>query len=430
MPDNPHPSVTAEATFPVSNSPRVWVVSSADTPVGISLLRRILAHGDFLVAGIDQAAFEINAPKAKGFKEVVTEIANYPSRKDWQSRLKVVALDLRSAAQCQAALATAVSIWGKVDILFCCTSTTVLGAVEELAPPEHAGLVKNQFETNFFGPVNLIRATIPEMRKQTHGHIIVLTGITGHLGTPGLGIYCSSQWALEGFCDSIAYEIAPFGIKITVVQSSIEIGILTNVVTAAPAMPEYASGEREDGTHGAPLFRGILGGLLNRLPNYKAQIEEQATASVGNAIDKDVADISPGGSASSDKSAGSSLLTSSESIVSLFPPLSCAHTEKLVAETVHAITAIGGHENPPARHIVGIEGVASVKEKLKTISEELEEFVEASASADTGRIGDKRRRTDDQENVKAAKPNEVEQELSWDDHVQSMHAAAKVLQSL
>lgn len=54
----------------------------------------------------------------------------------------------------------------------------------------------------------------------------------------------------------------------------------------------------------------------------------------------------------------------------------------LVAETVNAITAIGGHDNPPARHIVGFEGIASVKEKLKTVSEELEDFVEVSCAVD------------------------------------------------
>ena len=53
-----------------------------------------------------------------------------------------------------------------------------------------------------------------------------------------------------------------------------------------------------------------------------------------------------------------------------------------MAETVHAIAAIGGHDNPPARHIVGFEGVASVKEKLKTVSEELEDFVECSGAVD------------------------------------------------
>lgn len=55
---------------------------------------------------------------------------------------------------------------------------------------------------------------------------------------------------------------------------------------------------------------------------------------------------------------------------------------ELVAETVNAITAIGGHENPPARYIVGFEGIASVKEKLKTVSEELEDFVEVSCAVD------------------------------------------------
>lgn len=73
---------------------------------------------------------------------------------------------------------------------------------------------------------------------------------------------------------------------------------------------------------------------------------------------------------------------SSENAVSFYPPLSPAHLENLTAETVYAITAIGGHENPPARHIVGAEGVASVKEKLKTVSEELEEFIETSCAVD------------------------------------------------
>lgn len=69
-------------------------------------------------------------------------------------------------------------------------------------------------------------------------------------------------------------------------------------------------------------------------------------------------------------------------IVSRFPRLPGEARDRLVMETVHAITAIGGHENPPARHIVGFEGVASVKEKLKTVSEELEDFVEVSCAVD------------------------------------------------
>lgn len=75
-------------------------------------------------------------------------------------------------------------------------------------------------------------------------------------------------------------------------------------------------------------------------------------------------------------------------IVSMHPPLSSAHLEVLVSETVYAITSIGGHENPPSRHIVGQEGVASVKEKLKTVSEELEDFIQASFAVDVAADSD------------------------------------------
>ena len=409
-----------ESSFPVSNSPRVWVVSSADTPVGISLLRRVLDHGDFLVAGIDQAAFESNTYKSKGFKEVLTEIANFPSRKDWQARLKIVSLDLRSQAQCQTAIATAIHVFGKVDILFCCTSQTLIGSVEELGTDLSHGLVREQFESNFFGPMNLIKAAISEMRKQSNGHIIVLTGITGHLGTPGLSVFCSSQWALEGFCDSIAYEIAPFNVKLTIVQASIEIGILTNKITSAPAMQEYSS----EAGHTAPLFRGIMDGLLNRLPAIRAQYPQSPQS---------MDDItSPGAISEAERASGPFLLSRDET-VTLFPPLSCAHTEKLVAETVHAITSIGGHENPPARHIVGIEGVNAVKEKLKTVSEELEEFVESSISADCGRVGDKRARRGSFTQADSRQESKgTDQDLAWDDikHDHEIHDVARVLQSI
>jgi NAD(P)-dependent dehydrogenase (short-subunit alcohol dehydrogenase family) len=275
----------------------------------------------------------------------------------------------RIVAQCQAAIAEAILAFQRIDILFCCTGEAIVGTVEELgATPRTQTLVRDQFERNFFGPTNIIKGVIPEMRGRTNGHIIVLTGITGHLGTPGLGMYCAAGWALEGFCDSIAYEIAPFNIKLTIVQASIEIGILTNKITSAPPMKAYS---RDQG-NAAPLFRGILDGLLNRLPGIKAEYPQSPTDEIQ----------SP--SSEAERQSGPSLL-SRDDVVSLYPPLGQSHTAKLVAETVHAVTAIGGHENPPARHIVGVEGVASVKEKLKTVSEELEEFVDTSIAADIDR---------------------------------------------
>lgn len=249
---------------------------------------------------------------------------------------------------CQAAVAVAVEAFGKLDILLCCSSEALVGTVEELAAsPRTQTLVREQFETNFFGPVNCIKAALPTMRNKNGGHVMILTGITGHLGTPGLGMYCAAGWALEGFCDSLAYEIAPFNIKMTIVQPTIEIGVLTNKIISTPSMPQYSPENNP-----APLFRGILGGLLDRLDSVQQSENHEPASLTGDRIQ------------------------------TLYPKLPPEMQSSLLAETINAITAIGGHDNPPARHIVGHEGVASVKEKLKTVSEELEDFVDCSCAVD------------------------------------------------
>ena len=81
--------------------------------------------------------------------------------------------------QCQAAIAQAVSAFGTLDILFCCSSEAIIGTVEELAASRRTqALIRDQFETNFFGPVNIIKAALPAMREKGSGHIITLTGIS------------------------------------------------------------------------------------------------------------------------------------------------------------------------------------------------------------------------------------------------------------
>ena len=358
---------TPAPQFPTHNAPRVWLLTSGDSPIGISLARQALDHGDYVVSGIIPADFERDGARSEEFQNFLTEV-RMKAGAGWKERLRIVALDVRMMGQCQAAVAEAVHVFGRIDILLCCTSQAIIGTIEELGASERTQtLVRDQFETNFFGPMNIMRASLPEMRTKANGHIIVLGGITGHLGTPGLGMFCASTWALEGFCDSIAYEIAPFNVKVTIVQASVEIGILTNKVISAPPHPAYSPE-----VNNAPLFRGILDSLLNRLPSIQSQYPPQSQPSESG--------TSPTSSSTS-TNPGPNLLSQDE-IVSLYPPLSSAHIKKLIAETVHCLTAIGGHENPPARHIVGTEGIAAVKEKLKTVSEELEDFVDASTAAD------------------------------------------------
>lgn len=170
-------------------------------------------------------------------------------------------------------------------------------------------------------------------------------------------MYCASGWALDGFCDSLAYEIAPFNIKMSIVQPNLEINVLTNKITSAPMMEEYSPDN-----NAAPLCRGIIGGLLDRIEGPRDGVQ------------------SSGDSNGTDRHQKKRL--ASTQIESLYPKLPGQMKTALLAETVNAITAIAGHDNPPARHIVGFEGVASVKEKLKTVSEELEDFIDVSCAVD------------------------------------------------
>ncbi|KAK0720460.1 hypothetical protein B0H67DRAFT_643711 [Lasiosphaeris hirsuta] len=353
------------------NSPRTWFLTSSLSPLCIRLIRLLLAHGDYVVACLPPQEIEHDDRSAE-FRELINECKS--SRKDregWKDRIRGIRCDGRVMGQCGAAVAEAVQVFGRIDILLCCKFEAVVGTVEELsATPATRNLVRDQFETLFFSQVNFIKAALPQFRAQHTGHIIILTSIGGHIGTPGMSIYTAATWALEGFCDSLAYEIAPFNIKVTIVQPNKEIQSLTNKIIFAPQLPFYDSE-----INPAPSIRDMLTNVLNanpdtaldppRFPHPPAPSSSSASASVA-----------------SDDGHHPPPAPSPEEIQYRYPRLPAASLDRLVTETVHALTAIGGHENPPARHIVGFEGSIAVKEKLRTVTEELEDFVEASLAVD------------------------------------------------
>ncbi|KAF2180302.1 NAD(P)-binding protein [Zopfia rhizophila CBS 207.26] len=360
--------------FPPHNAPRVWFITTGTSPTAIALARQALDHGDYVVAGVLPTEFEKREGQSEDFRSLLEDVKK---TERWRERLRVVGLDGRIVGQCQAAIAEAVEAFGRIDVLLGSTSEAVVGTVEELSQTSRTiSVIQDTFETNFFANVNIIKAALPVMRQRKNGHVIMLTGITGHLGTPGLGMYCSSQWAIEGYCDSLAYEIAPFNIKMSIVQANMEVNVLTNRITSVPPLPEYSQAENP-----APLAREIFSGLLDKLDrvnNPSAFSEDKSPTNSTSTRSPDTAMHEP--------STGD--LLSSDTVTSLYPLLPPIVRSSLIAETVHALTAIGGHDNPPARHIVGFEGVTSVKEKLKTISEELEDFIEVSNAVDIAREED------------------------------------------
>ncbi|KAI8950831.1 hypothetical protein F4801DRAFT_547757 [Xylaria longipes] len=336
-----HSHAVPAASFPTHNSPRTWFLTSSLSPLAVRLIRQLLVHGDYVVACLPPHEIE-HDDRSADFRELVNECkSNRKDREGWKDRIRSIRCDGRIMSQCGAAVAEAKHVFGRIDILLCCTSEAVVGTVEELSTSlVTQNLVRDQFETIFFSQVNFIKAALPMLRAEHTGHIMVLTSIGGHIGTPGMPMYTAATWALEGFCDSLAYEVAPFNIKVTIVQPHKEIQTLTNKIVFSPSLPYYDSENNP-----APSVRDMLTNMLNLNPE--------------TAIEQSDADI-----------------------LHRYPKLPTASTDRLVAETVHALTAIGGHENPPARHIVGFEGAEAVKEKLKTVTEELEDFVEASVAVD------------------------------------------------
>ncbi|KAL5606616.1 hypothetical protein BROUX41_003014 [Berkeleyomyces rouxiae] len=360
------------AAFPTHNSPRTWLLTSALSPLQVRLIRLLLAHGDHVVACLPPSEVE-DEDRSAEFRELVMECkSGRKDREGWKDRLRGIRCDGRSMGQCMAAVAEAIHVFNQIDIVLCCKSEAIVGTVEELSTtPVTRNLVRDQFESIFFSQVNFIKAALPHLRAQHNGHIMVLTSIGGHIGTPGMPMYTAATWALEGFCDSLAYEIAPFNIKVTIVQPNKEIQSLTNKIVFSPPLAAY-----DASANPAPRIRDMLAMVLNMNPETAIP-----PTSLQPQPDKTPPDSREESSRGKDTSQAQPEFE--PELVMRYPRLPPAAVDQLVMETVHALAAIGGHENPPARHIVGFEGAFVVKEKLRTVTEELEDFVEATLSVDS-----------------------------------------------
>jgi NAD(P)-dependent dehydrogenase (short-subunit alcohol dehydrogenase family) len=103
---------------------------------------------------------------------------------------------------------------GRIDVLVNNAGYGLGGFAEDVSEDE----LRRQFDTNFFGTVELTKAVLPQMRERRSGSVIVLTSMAGVVASPGVSSYCSSKFALEGYFDSLNYELAPFGVNVSIVE--------------------------------------------------------------------------------------------------------------------------------------------------------------------------------------------------------------------
>ncbi|WP_431015849.1 oxidoreductase [Bradyrhizobium pachyrhizi] len=174
---------------------RVWFITGASRGFGALIAEAALKAGDAVVA-------------------TARDPATVTARLGQHERLLATRLDVTSEAEAHAAAGEAVKKFGRIDILINNAGYGLLGAIEEASAAETQRL----FGTNVFGLLGVTRAVLPHMRRQRSGHVINISSVGGYTGYPGWGVYGATKFAVEGISEALAAEVAPLGIKVTVVE--------------------------------------------------------------------------------------------------------------------------------------------------------------------------------------------------------------------
>jgi NAD(P)-dependent dehydrogenase (short-subunit alcohol dehydrogenase family) len=144
----------------------------------------------------------------KGFKVYGT---SRNPEKYTNSKFAILALDVKDVTTIKSTVKTIIEKEGRLDVLINNAGAGITGPIEEIPEVE----IKNNFETNFFGPINVIKSVLPQMRKQQSGLIINITSIAGYMGLPYRGVYSASKGALELITEAFRMELKDFNIKMT-----------------------------------------------------------------------------------------------------------------------------------------------------------------------------------------------------------------------
>lgn len=131
--------------------------------------------------------------------------------------LKVLELDVNDVRSIERAINQVKNEAKRIDILINNAGYGLVGFFEDLSLDE----IRNQFETNFFGVLNITKKVIPIMRSQKSGTIINISSGAGQVGFPGISAYVSTKFAVEGFSESLTYELSPFGIKVIIIEPGV-----------------------------------------------------------------------------------------------------------------------------------------------------------------------------------------------------------------
>jgi NAD(P)-dependent dehydrogenase (short-subunit alcohol dehydrogenase family) len=174
---------------------QTWFVTGAGRGMGVDIARAALDAGHAVVA---------TGRNTEAVREALGE----------SDDLLVVELDITSIASAQAAVEAALDRFGRIDVLVNNAGNFFAGFFEELSPDQ----MRAQIETNLFGPMNVTRAVLPVLRKQRSGKVVSISSTAGIVGQTFCSAYAASKFGVEGWMESLRFEVEPFGIHTTIVE--------------------------------------------------------------------------------------------------------------------------------------------------------------------------------------------------------------------
>jgi NAD(P)-dependent dehydrogenase (short-subunit alcohol dehydrogenase family) len=182
-------------TILTNTAPAVWFITGAARGMGVDLTKAALDAGHFVVGTARDAA------------KVTAAVGEHDN-------LLALALDITDPAAAKAAVDAAIARFGRIDTLVNNAGNFYAGYFEEISDAQF----RAQMETNFFGPLNVTRAVLPVMRQQRCGHVVTVTSTAGIIGQEFCAAYSASKFALEGWMESLRFDVAPYGISTTLVE--------------------------------------------------------------------------------------------------------------------------------------------------------------------------------------------------------------------
>lgn len=181
-----------------SNNSKTWLITGASSGFGLALAKAALAAGERVV----------------GTARNTGRFADLTQR--YGDTFLAVRHDVRDRDGAQAVVDAAVSKFGKVDVLVNNAGVGQLGTAEEVSDAQLLDMI----EQHLLGPAAFVRAVLPNMRKTGSGHIVQISSQGGRRSFAGVGSYSAGKFALEGWSEALSYEVAPFGIKVLIVEPS------------------------------------------------------------------------------------------------------------------------------------------------------------------------------------------------------------------